>query len=131
MFSYTQDKGFKNPPLVLIFDRSGTSFVVKVALSSVFTMALKQSRVWTLTESIRVLVKRSCTSILVKPIAKGETYRDLNKQNILYGPVVQNLAQVRYRLEHLLLNRQVLTLERVVYERHDIFLLADALDERL
>ena len=43
---------------VLILAKSGTSLVVKVALSKVLTIAVKQSRVCTLMERILVLVKR-------------------------------------------------------------------------
>ena len=45
-------------PFVLILAKSGTSLVVRVALSRVFTIALKHSRVWTLIERILVLVNR-------------------------------------------------------------------------
>ena len=41
---------------VLILAKSGTSLVVKVALSKVLTIAVKQSSVWTLIERILVLV---------------------------------------------------------------------------
>ena len=47
-------------PFVLILAKSGTSLVVRVALSRVFTIALKHSRVWTLIDRILVLVNRIC-----------------------------------------------------------------------
>ena len=43
---------------VLILAKSGTSLVVKVALSKVLTIAVKQSSVWTFIERILVLVNR-------------------------------------------------------------------------
>jgi hypothetical protein len=45
---------------VLILAKSGTSLVVNVALSNVLTIAVKQSRVWTLIDKIRVLVNKIC-----------------------------------------------------------------------
>jgi hypothetical protein len=61
----------KNVPFVLILARRGTSLVVKVALSSVLTIALKHSSVCTLIDRILVLVNRICT-VSTKPPNSNE-----------------------------------------------------------
>lgn len=49
-----------------------------------------------------------------------KTHGDVDKQYVLYGPIVQDLAQVRNELQNFLLNGHMFTLERVVYQRHDV-----------
>ena len=83
---------------VLILAKSGTSLVVKVALSKVLTIAVKQSRVCTLIESILVFVNRIC-NVSARIRCEGQSaHRDVDQEDILYGPVIQNLAEVRDQL---------------------------------
>ena len=85
-------------------------------------MALKHSKVCTLTDNILVRVKRILRSARSPSRAEGRrAHRDFDQEHILDRAIVEDLTEMRDTLQYLFLDRLMFTIKRVIHQRHDVW----------